>query len=160
MGSLTLDERFWSRVDRAGEDECWLWTGAKLQNGYGVIAVGPRGETKQIYTHKLAYQLAKGTKVEEQGVIRHSCHTPLCCNPNHLSNGTHAQNVEDKVRAKRHIWGEMVPSHVLKEDDVLEVRKLISSGVSARKIGRMFGVSHTAIRKIKSGETWAWLCRP
>lgn len=28
-------KRFWSKVQRAGPDECWEWTASKTLDGYG-----------------------------------------------------------------------------------------------------------------------------
>ena len=36
----------------------------------------------------------------------HSCDNPICCNPKHLSKGTHKDNSDDKVRKNRHAFGE------------------------------------------------------
>ena len=38
----TLAERFWEKVDKRGPDECWLWTAAKKDGGYGVMR--PEGQ--------------------------------------------------------------------------------------------------------------------
>jgi hypothetical protein len=33
-----LQRRFWAKVDKSGD--CWLWTGAKVNWGYGQFRVG------------------------------------------------------------------------------------------------------------------------
>ena len=39
---MTLEERFWSYVDRREPDECWPWTGATARGGYGTFMVPNR----------------------------------------------------------------------------------------------------------------------
>lgn len=60
--------------------------------GYGVICY----QGKQIYIHRLIYEYVFG---ELPNIIRHSCDTPNCWNPDHLHDGTHADNVADKVES-------------------------------------------------------------
>ena len=43
---------------------------------------------------------------------------------------------------------------VFKEEDVLEVRRLIRNGMSQRKIAQQYGVGKTTIGDIARGETW------
>jgi hypothetical protein len=45
---------FWDRLDRGGS--CWLWTGAKDPNGYGVVKVDGR----LWKAHRYAWHLAQG----------------------------------------------------------------------------------------------------
>src|SRR5262249_15790731 len=33
---------FWHKVDKQGPNGCWLWTGTRLSNGYGVISIKGR----------------------------------------------------------------------------------------------------------------------
>jgi len=53
--------------------------------------------------------------------------------------------------------GEDNPAVKLKESDVLEIRRLLSDGVSGRRIACMFGVSKRTIDRIKTRETWGWI---
>lgn len=83
-----LEARFWSFVDKsAGPDGCWLWTGAINIDGYGhfrlngTVARAPR----------VAYALVKGP-IEDRRIIMHECDNRRCCNPAHLTAGTHHQN--------------------------------------------------------------------
>jgi hypothetical protein len=45
------DARFWSHVDRRGDDECWPWTGG-TRNGYGRFKMG----TGTVTAHRWAYE--------------------------------------------------------------------------------------------------------
>ena len=67
---------------------CWVWQLSRNpRTGYGQIGYYP-------YTaHRLAFFLWKGEPSGE--VLRHSCHNTACCNPEHLSDGTHYQNWHD-----------------------------------------------------------------
>jgi len=90
----TLEERFWSKVDVRGPDECWPWRAARYENGYGQFYVG----NKHGGAHRMAYYLATGEKPE---VVRHTCDNPPCCNPKHLLGGTHADNAHDREERGR-----------------------------------------------------------
>lgn len=35
MKGLTVAERFWTKVDIQGRDDCWPWTAGRNQKGYG-----------------------------------------------------------------------------------------------------------------------------
>jgi hypothetical protein len=61
-------ERFWAKVARASDDECWEWTAAKQPRGYGKF--GFEGGWVLAHPHGL--------------VIDHLCDNPSCVNPVHL----------------------------------------------------------------------------
>jgi hypothetical protein len=52
---MTIEERFWSRVDVRGPDECWPWMAATVK-GYGQLSVMGRNE----YAHRIAYMRPVG----------------------------------------------------------------------------------------------------
>jgi hypothetical protein len=79
--------RFWPRVQKTST--CWLWTG-NTSKGYGSI----EAEGKPVGVHRFSYQLATG-KVPVLDVL-HSCDNPRCVNPDHLTEGTHQQNMADR----------------------------------------------------------------
>lgn len=41
---ISLEERFWVKVDKKGENECWKWKGAKGNHGYGLIRYNGKTE--------------------------------------------------------------------------------------------------------------------
>ena len=53
---MSLEDRFWAKVDKGGPDECWLWTGA-LSRGYGNLVIGHSGNR---YAHRVAWELMVG----------------------------------------------------------------------------------------------------
>ncbi len=91
---MELSDRFWSKVARSGEDDCWLWTAKARQGfGYGVLNVGGG---KTMTSHRLAFLLTHG-EIPEGAHILHTCDVPGCCNPKHLYAGTDAQNKADMM---------------------------------------------------------------
>ncbi len=79
----TLSEReaarFWSKVDIAGPDDCWLWTASTDTNGYGLFWLNgtmPRA-------HRVAYEACVGP-IPDGLQLHHRCRTKHCINPTHL----------------------------------------------------------------------------
>lgn len=89
-------ERFWSKVDRRGQDECWPWFGALIKHGYGQFYTHER----KYLAHRISCSLAHPNPNAMPNVL-HSCDNPRCCNPGHLRWGTQADNVRDAVERGR-----------------------------------------------------------
>ena len=149
----TIEERFWEKVNipnNAGE--CWVWNGGKMRGGYG--GVNACGKTSQ--AHRVSYELHYGT-IPEGFMVLHKCDNPPCVNPHHLFLGTNQDNSDDRGRKGRTVKGEMLPNHKLTEDNVSEIRRMISERVPRRKIATLFGVGPTCVTDIATGRTWSWL---
>lgn len=151
-------ERFWSKVDRKGPDDCWLWTGAKqAPNGCGLV-YGNFGITVEIGStcsyraHRFAWFLTNG-EIPEGAMIRHSCDTPLCCNPAHLEPGTARDNIMDAIERGRASLGELNPNSKLTADQVIEIRKAPKS-IKSVTLAKQYGVHPTHIGRLRKGEKW------
>src|SRR4051812_42591054 len=90
-------EPLWMRFDRLTikGPGCWLWTGGLDAYGYGQVSIGHDGRAK---AHRLAFEMAYGPPSD---VVRHTCDVRRCVRPEHLLNGTQAQNMADAVERSR-----------------------------------------------------------
>ncbi len=93
---IPLADRFWIKVVRSGDDECWGWSGT-TNKGYGRINVGGN----MVLAHRVAWELTSGL-IPPGMCVLHSCDNPPCVNPNHLFLGTHADNMRDMRAKGRH----------------------------------------------------------
>ena len=85
----TFDERLYTHLQF--ENDCWLWTGAVNEHGYGRLTLG---RTYKRYAHRASWESSFGAIPEGLNVL-HRCDTPRCINPAHLFLGTRADNVHD-----------------------------------------------------------------
>lgn len=58
-GMQPQEERFWSKVDRRSDDECWPWLGGLKDAGYGIFQFGGRNGT-WARAHRYIYELMVG----------------------------------------------------------------------------------------------------
>lgn len=77
-GSLTVkrimnddEARFWSKVDRRGDRECWPWTDSTDGSGYGIFSAG--GRTHR--AHRWAYEHFVDDLPEDKPYLDHVCHS-------------------------------------------------------------------------------------
>lgn len=90
-------DRFWAKVDRSGGPAaCWPWRGGVSDNGYGQFDRGGR----KVGAHRIAYEAVNGP-LPRGRIARHTCDTPLCCNPAHIVAGTHLDNMADRTERGR-----------------------------------------------------------
>ena len=147
------DSKFWRSV-RPQENGCWLWQGRQRGTGakYGVLQRGK----ESISAHRHAFYLANGREASK--CVCHSCDTPLCCNPEHLWEGSHQENMDDKMSKGRHRFsirrGSASKASRLRESEVTFIKCLLGHGVSHSEIAAIYGVAETTISSISGGYSW------
>ena len=145
-------EKFWSQVDK-DPGGCWLWTGPTINSGYGNCRVN-----SVRLAHRVSWTLEHGPIPDGLQVL-HVCpdgDNKLCVNPAHLFLGTQRTNLRDAQRKGCLRRGESHPAARLFEEEVRCIRRRYAEGgTSCHELGRKYGVSHEAIRKIVRKATWA-----
>ncbi len=149
---------FWSKVDiRQEKKSCWNWNGAKKRTGYGNVRI----DKKYKLAHRVAFELST-CSIPNGMIVCHVCDNPSCCNPSHLMLGTAKSNASDmliKNRAKKPesaARGSVNGNSKLKESDVLDIRKIYSTGfLDQYKLARKYKVSQPTIGAIVNRKTWS-----
>jgi hypothetical protein len=134
-GGAAIEARFWKYVDKRGPEECWPWTGARRENGYGQLAVRPLAPQK---AHRLAFIIAFGW---EPDAVLHKCDNPPCVNPRHLFGGTQKENMADAAAKGRY-------ARQIQEPVKCTVRALAEIGMSQRAIARQVGINRRSVGRI------------
>lgn len=170
LNPTELDEikiRFWQKVDKRGDDECWLWLASKRNKGYGAFAFTPKstGKLVQGRAHRFSFEIHTGPIGDS--MVLHKCDTPACVNPSHLFLGSNKDNVRDMVSKGRHVAGgtysrdgyERGEDHhgaKLNEEAVREIRRDYEAGnMSYSQLAKKYKIAIGHAFRIVNRKAWA-----
>jgi hypothetical protein len=140
-------ERLRKRIFASGKpDECWPFSGTKGKDGYGKVIAG----AKRVRAHRAAFMLANKRPIPDGMIILHSCDVRLCCNPAHLTLGTHGDN----GRHRRERGNHMPAQQKLTYFDAQEIREFYKAGCSLMSLAAVYGVGFSTVRHITEGKTY------
>jgi hypothetical protein len=157
-------DRFWPKVAKGGDKDCWTWLRGRTHDGYGIFKVG----TTAIIASRVAWMIARGP-VPDGLVVCHTCDNRLCVNVEHMFVGTRADNNNDRHAKGRSARGESSgpkrhPETIargvrkalakLDDDKVRIMRAMRRNGVTVAEIARTFGVARSAASVAVNGKTW------
>ncbi len=150
-----IERRLFSRTKRVGE--CMVY-GTNQSVKYPRIHIGDFTD----YVHRISWSIANHRQVPPKLLVCHSCDVTHCINPAHLFIGTHKDNTADMDRKGRRNTsntphGEAHALSVLKERDILKIRKLHSKGYTCVRLAEMFSVTDVNISCIVRRKTWKHL---
>lgn len=177
LGIDVLPERIRSKI-RIVESGCWRWTAATNPKGYGIVLYRGQGAL----AHRVVKELLVGP-IAPGKMICHHCDNPICVNPAHTFEGTHADNMADRNRKGRQARG---PDHVarmkrvaarglangahtkpwrvrrgegnhakLTTQQVTEMRRRHAAGeANCAQLGSAYGVHATTVRDIVKRRKW------
>lgn len=145
-------DKFWSRVDIQGPEDCWEWTGYITDKGYGRIRVS---KDEQVLAHVLAFDYSGGKLKKTKPHVLHRCDNRPCCNPAHLFAGTKAENNDDRDNKGRAAKGfSNGKAKLTPELIALMVAEKNATGISYRKLGLKYNLKHTTVANALQGKTY------
>lgn len=131
---------------------CWNCTShCKTPFGHNFIKRG--GHTTHV--HRYVYILFN-SELDSKTVVRYKCDNPNCINPTYLEIGTQKDNMKDaekRNRAKIRSDSGNIKAK-LTEKQVIEIRELLTKGITPKEIIHKYGISKSTISKIKNNTLW------
>ena len=125
-------DRFWSKVDIKGDNECWNYKGVIDKSGYGRF-----GSKKPNTSHRRAFLYHYGYLPT---MVLHHCDNRICCNPKHLYEGDSKKNMIDMSSRKRQ-WAQKI--------DPKDVPYIRTSSKTGLELAKQFNVSQQTICDIR-----------
>ena len=159
----SLRKRFFSKVNKLGDDDCWVWLGYRspIKSGIdkGKLSYGHiKFKKRLIIAHRFSYLIEHGS-IPDGLMCLHRCDNPGCCNPAHLFLGTGKDNMQDKVAKGRTDYSNMSKGEEhfrskLNDSDVAFIRKLKWSRLTQEQIGQFFDVTSRTVSRIQVNGAW------
>ena len=137
------------------ESGCHEWTGARYMSGYGRVKIGG----VDYRAHRFVWACANGP-IPVGMIICHSCDNPPCIKLEHLSLGTHDDNMADMVtkgrasRNKTRVYTRGVQHHNAKLSDT-QIAEMIAryeeGDTSQTRLAAEYGVSQSLVSQAVRG---------
>lgn len=107
--------------------------------------------------HRISYMMSRNDyELPEGMVVMHSCDNRKCVNPDHLTLGTHKENLQDMINKSRAnpARGERSGKAIFTDGDIKTIRRFAAMGKTRQEVGRMFDTNYQTVGKIMDGQRW------
>ena len=144
-------DRFWSQT--AVEGTCLVWMGSLNNQGRPQFGVKQSdGRWKITLAYRWLYEQVLGA-IPNGFETLHSCDNGRCVALQHLTVGTHSQNMIDMMHKgrRRYPTGRESPSARLSSEQLEEIRRKHCGGVTQVALAKEYGVWRRTIYKILKG---------
>ena len=137
---------------------CHIWTACKeasfIGKDYGMMSV----KRYNFRTHRVAWMFHNKKTIPKDMQIRHGkgCNT-LCCNPEHLTIGTHQQNTDDRVRDGTQKYGEDHHASTITDETAILIRDSQGDGTTKERALR-FNTTSAIVSSIDCGHSHQAIC--
>jgi hypothetical protein len=136
-------------------DDCIIFPGATNTRGYGIFNYAGKCRL----AHRYVMEMVLGRDILSNYEILHACDEPPCVNKRHLSEGTHADNIQDCVEKGRHkpsnVRGEKHGGAKLTEHQVRAIlTEYVPNIVGLERLASKYNVTHITIRNIVKRKSW------
>jgi hypothetical protein len=108
------------------------------------------GDRRKLWVHHAVLLAHVGPRPDGQE-CRHLDDNPRHNHAANLAWGTRAENMRDRARNGTQLYGEMKTNHVITADQARAIR---IDARASRVVGRDYGISHTAVLRIRRGDRW------
>ena len=149
---VSTHKRFMDKV-KVHSNGCWLWTACTDGGGYGLLKLA--GTRTNVKAHRYSYEQYNGN-IPTGLMIRHTCDTPACVNPEHLELGTHDDNMNDRRLRGRTAIGVNHSQAKLTVDDVNVIRSRLHNGDTQRVIATDYNIAQSLVSAINTGKLWRY----
>lgn len=141
-------KRYWDKIHKRGEDDCWNWIAGLNTGGYGAIK-GTRTDRDGFpfypmwQAHIVSFTIHNGPPNEGLFVL-HKCNNRRCVNPKHLYEGTQLDNGRD-MAVSGILKGSNNPTSKFTDEQVRTIRVQHSNGLSFAELGDIYDCTRQCI---------------
>jgi Autographiviridae endonuclease len=139
--------------------QCWLWTGAIINSGYGVIGITIGGKKGNRLVHRASMWAFKDFDILNTLQVLHRCDIKECFNPDHLFIGTQLDNIRDCWHKGRRTNAMQRHPRKLTADKVLYIRSAYAKGgYTTRSLAAKMGLGKSTVEAIVNKRIWRHVC--
>jgi hypothetical protein len=163
-------DRYYKKIQIDPVTNCHNWTGVVSSIGYGFVAFRSAvndSKTGMMTAHRLALMIKLGREIAPKMNANHfHCHNRLCCNPDHISEGTQQDKIQQMIadgiktgRAPGQLVGAYLHqqynrSYKYSEAEIQWIRNAPTAEIAAK-----YGVTHQRAGNMKGAfrKGYRWL---